>query len=177
MKFEPRAEFDRERNAVSVAGAHMVIHCHHYNSHLLQAMEESGFVDPRKVIGGSVEGSIYRSLNEYLAAHSEIDSIEDRLEIATDMFRYFGFGLLDMSGVSDVGGTARAPSSHFATGWMAKWGHRKTPCCYFTVGYIAGAVEAVFGKPIGYYDVVEKDCLSTGADSCRFTVEVREDGN
>jgi hypothetical protein len=172
MKFEPRAEFDRERNAVSVAGAHMVIHCHHYNSHLLQNMEESGFVDPNKVIGGSVERSIFRSLNEYMSNHPELKSVEDKLEVATDMFRYFGFGLLDLSEVTESGGTAWAPSSHFASGWMVKWGNRKTPCCYFIVGFIAGALEAAYGKPRGYFRVVEEECMSVGADRCKFMVEV-----
>jgi hypothetical protein len=143
MKIELKPEFDRTNNAVTVAGAHMVIHCHHYNTHLLQT------------------------------AHPEVASVEDKLKVAIEMSKTFGFGLVDFSEVTEEGGTVWAPSSHFATGWMAKWGHRQTPGCYFTAGYVAGALEAAYGKPLGYYKVAEEECLAVGAPKCRFTVEVK----
>ena len=171
MKVDLKPEFDREKNSVRVAGADMVIHCHHYNTHLLRNLEESGFVDASKVVSRSVEKSIYKAVGKYAAAHPDAATPADKLQVAAEMAKTFGFGILDFAGLGEKGGTAFARSSHFARGWVVKWGNRETPGCYFLAGYIAGALAVAYEKPVEYYRVTEDECLATGADMCKFTVE------
>lgn len=170
MKIELQPVFDAENNTIIVAGATMVFHCHHYNGHLQRNLENSGFVDAATVIARSVAKSINNAIKHYVAVHPELDTPQGKLQVAAEMAKTFGYGALDLSQLNESGGTAWANSSHFATGWLAKWGQRETPGCHFMAGYIAGALAAAYNQPLDHYHVEETECIAAGAKKCKFTV-------
>jgi hypothetical protein len=170
MKIDLQPTFDAATNTITVAGATMVFHCHHYNGHLQRNLENSGFVDAPSVIARSVAKSIDSAIKNHVATHPELDTPQGKLQVATEMAKTFGYGALDLSQLNESGGTAWANSSHFATGWLVKWGQRETPGCYFIAGYIAGALAAAYNKPLDYYQVQETECIAVGAKKCKFVV-------
>jgi predicted hydrocarbon binding protein len=66
------------------------------------------------------------------------------------------------------GGNVVSPSSHHVTGWLAKHGKRDTPGCHFTRGWIAGALEAIYLRPLEFYTVEEKRCKMMRHEQCEF---------
>jgi len=64
-------------------------------------------------------------------------------------------------------------SSHHVTGWLAKHGRRETPGCHFTRGWIAGALEVIYQRPLGFYTVQEQRCKMKRDAECTFHVEER----
>ena len=61
-------------------------------------------------------------------------------------------------------------SSHHVIGWLAKHGRRTTPGCHFSRGWIAGVLEVIYNRPIGYYLVEEKTCKMMLDEKCLFMV-------
>ena len=83
-----------------------------------------------------------------------------------------GFGALELSRLSERGGTATMLRSHYAMGWRSRWGVRTTPACYFPTGYLAGAVAIASKLAPERVTAVETECHAAGAAHCSFLVEV-----
>jgi hypothetical protein len=79
-------------------------------------------------------------------------------------------GIIYFQQVGENGGVLVSPASHHVTGWLAKHGRRETPGCHFTRGWIAGALEAIYGKSPGYYTVRETACKMARDPDCVFEV-------
>ncbi|MCD6319230.1 MAG: 4-vinyl reductase [Candidatus Desulfofervidaceae bacterium] len=163
--------FSPEKNLISVSGALVSLHCHHFNCGLLKAIEELKGIDGLTLFVKTTEEVYRHFFSDYLKQHPELTTPADKLQAASEMYYAFGFGKLNLSNLNEQGGTAKATSSYYVTAWLAKYGRRHTPVCYFTCGFIAGVLESVFTKPIGSYKVKETKCLITGSDFCEFEVK------
>ncbi|MEW5910879.1 MAG: hypothetical protein AB1659_13835, partial [Thermodesulfobacteriota bacterium] len=80
-------------------------------------------------------------------------------------------GILHFKTVKAGSAKVISTSSHHVTGWLAKHGKRDKPGCHFARGWIAGALEAIYQKPLGYYTVKENRCKMIRDTECSFTVE------
>ena len=86
------------------------------------------------------------------------------------LFQNCGLGVIHFKRIRPVGGHVVSPSSHHVTGWLAKHGKRDTPGCHFTRGWMAGALEAIYNRPTGFYAVEEKYCKMMRDEECDFFV-------
>lgn len=101
------------------------------------------------------------------ASEQKLNSPEEVLKMAADLYRFQGFGVLDFS--SHQVNQVRGVSSHYVEGWNCCYERESRPVCTFAEGYIAAAMGAAMGVR---YEVVETECMYQGGDCCKF--EIRE---
>ncbi|MBW2644921.1 MAG: 4-vinyl reductase [Deltaproteobacteria bacterium] len=173
----PSLKFDSDNNIMEFNGALISLHCHHYNCGLLKAIEEIPSLDGHAVVVESAAEEFFRNFKQLLAGELKGISTVKALEEAAELYRFMGFGRLDLSELTESGGTAYADSSYYVVSWLAKYGRRETPVCYFTCGYIAGVLGAIFDAAPSTYDVKETQCMILRHDLCEFSVSKKVNGD
>jgi len=174
----PALKFDSDHNTIEFNGSLVSLHCHHYNCGLLKTIEEVPLVDGHAVIIESAAEEFFVNFKQYLSRELEGVSADRALHEASELYRFMGFGRIDLSGLTAQGGMAYADSSYYVTAWLAKYGRRVTPVCYFTCGFIAGILGAIFDVPPHTYEVTETQCIIMGHDeNCEFIVSKKRNAD
>lgn len=146
----------------------VIFHCHHYNVVLQQSIEDVATQFPV----GSIEHDGAAIVAHHQLSHAfEGTDRGDRLPFAAEYFRLRGFGLLDLGGLTDQGGTVSLRNSHYALGFKTRGVQRDAPACKFACGYVAGALAAAHDLPAGSFRATETSCVARGDDGCRISVE------
>ncbi|MDP3028454.1 MAG: V4R domain-containing protein [Deltaproteobacteria bacterium] len=166
--------FDPNLNIMKLDGVMVSLHCHHYNCGLVKALEEIAEINAMEVFVRAATEEFYLNFNNYILSLEKDKTDRDKLEAAVEMYRFMGFGRIDISQLNETGGKAWANSSYYVVGWLAKYGRRQTPVCYLTRGFLAGILAAIYGRMIDDYKVEEDHCMITGCDRCEFTVSVNK---
>ncbi|MFT3765197.1 MAG: hypothetical protein QM820_06730 [Minicystis sp.] len=168
MSLPPTPVSDLDRSIVTLGGRRLVFHCHHYNVFLQRSIEDGlGERAPALLTNAAMEAA-RGALVGLDPAGSPAAVIARAAAILADQ----GFGRADVTALGPWGGTAVMDRSHYAVGWLAKWGRRATPCCFFPAGWLAGAVAVAGGHTPERVAVREVSCLAAGAERCSFLVEV-----
>ncbi len=167
-----KISFDANSNIILLDGAMVYLHCHHYNCGLIKVLEDIEGIRARDIIVQSAAEEFYTNFSEYIKKYLMEKTDFEKLNAAEDLYRFMGFGRIDLSGVNDKGGMVYANSSYYVIGWLAKYGRRDKPLCYLTCGFLSGVLSAVYLKPLDYYKVIEKHCMITGHSHCEFIVSV-----
>ena len=155
-------QYDWKNHRRQVAGEELIIHCHHYNSKLQHTIEGAAKVDGKQIITSSA----HAAFSAFLArAVRPTDSEADKLAVASALYAYLGFGMLDMSNATK--GEVTASASHFVEGWRAGFPQRSTPVCTFTEGFLQAAMKVATGRAVR---VRETRCMMQGHSACRFDV-------
>lgn len=163
--------FNVERGMIELGGRRVVAHCNHYNVFLQRTIED-GLKEraPRLLVAAGIEAS--RSLLSGIEKAAPANSVKESLERAVRIFAEHGFGTFDIAKLGESGGVATMPRSHYAIGWLSRWGVRSTPGCYFPAGYLAGAVAVAAKVAPERVVATETQCHAAGAEICSFVVEV-----
>jgi hypothetical protein len=98
--------------------------------------------------------------------------VKDRLARATKLFGSLGFGLVDISRLTEQGGKVVLSTSHYAIGWRAKFGPAAAPVCHFATGYWAAALAAATGVAPERVLSTERRCGAVVEESCAIEIEV-----
>jgi predicted hydrocarbon binding protein len=173
----PKPEFDADRNVIKFDDSLISLHCHHYNCGLLKTIEEISHVDGHALIVETAAEAFYANVKQLLSRGFMGASLGRALQEASELYRFMGFGTLDLSRLKEGGGYAYADSSYYVMAWLAKYGRRETPVCYFTSGFIAGILGAIFDVTPHTYEVKETQCIMLGHDHCEFLVSRRSNGD
>ena len=171
VSFDWKRELDRRNHQVVLFGQPIAIHCHHYNINLQKTLEDTLGEEGIRLIYQSAEEAIYCSLKTLLAQYREIKTVKSKLEMCAIMYQNCGLGIIHPQKIDNSGGFVISYSSHHVTGWLAKHGRRDTPGCHFSRGWLAGALEAISGKPLGAFSVKEIKCKMMRDKECLFHVE------
>jgi hypothetical protein len=171
VTFDWKQELARHGSQLVLSGQPIVIHCHHYNINLQKTLEDTLGEKGLRLIYRSAEDATYHGLKALLAQYREIRTVKSKLEMAAIWFQSSGLGIIYPQQVRSCGGVIVSPSSHHVTGWLAKHGRRDTPGCHFSCGWIAGALAAIYSKPLGAYNVVELKCKMMNLKECIFQVQ------
>jgi predicted hydrocarbon binding protein len=164
--------FESDLNIIKLDGVMVSLQCHHYNCGLVKVLEEMEEVNARDIFIQAATEEFYKNFNNFISSHLEGKTGSEKKEAAADLYRFMGFGRLDLSRLNESGGIVYADSSYYVTGWLAKYGRRTTPLCHLTCGFISGIMSAIYGKTPGEYSVEEKKCIITGNDMCKFVVSL-----
>jgi len=162
--------FARNGNELFLSGTPIALHCHHYNMNLQKTLETSLGDEGTLLLYQAAEESSYASFTSFLMHHPKITSVKSKLELASISYQYCGLGIINFTNIGPEGGRVVSPHSHHVTGWLAKFGKRKTPGCFFSRGWIAGVLAVIYNKHIGYFSVIECECKMTLARNCVFEV-------
>lgn len=166
-----RGELSRDGHRVILSGLPIAMHCHHYNINLQKMLEDTlGEKGVQLLLQAAEEVSFYGFQSLFLH-YSGIKTVKSKLELAATIYQNCGLGVIHFKNVGPRGGCIVSPSSHHVTGWLAKHGRRGTPGCHFSRGWIAGVMEVIYSRPIGWYRVAEKDCKMMRNDECVFLIK------
>jgi len=177
MSIVPSLNFDSDHNIIQFNGSLLSLHCHHYNCGLLKTIEELSQIDGQAVIVESAAEEFFGNFRQLLSNELEGMSPDKALQEASELYRFMGFGRLDLTKLTARGGIAYGHSSYYVTSWLAKYGRRDTPVCYFTCGFIAGIVGAVFDVTPHTYEVKETECMILRHERCEFVVTKKSNGD
>ena len=166
-------DWNKETNTRIVEGKSLVFHCHHYNCFLQKTIEGPEDVDGKSILTDAARGTAYEHFTTAFSNHADLATPEQKLGFASEFFRIAGFGLVDFSNAGEEGGVVKCPTSHYARGWLSKWGARKTPCCYFNTGWIEGVMAASYRKGKDHYKAEETRCEAVDGKGCEYKVKVR----
>lgn len=162
-------EFDASTNVAMLGGQPVIFHCHHYNCALQKVIEQNMGAAAADLLADAAATPARQQLATLAA-----DGKGEVLQLASTVFAQLGFGTLALDRISETGGTAQAHASHYALGWLAKYGPRAEPACHFVRGYLAGALAAAYELDLSKISVRETHCAASGAsEACAFSVEVR----
>jgi len=146
-----------------IAGAQVIIHCHHYNSRIQNTIESAQGIDGKQIIVDSAEAACFAPIQESLQAD---DDDAAKWAAAVELYAHLGFGHFDVSELaSDV---ITATSSHYVEGWATGFKQHDGPVCSFAEGYLQAAIAAVTGDVVSVKEVA---CMNSGAERCRFEVD------
>lgn len=161
--------FDRERCRHSVDGINTVLHCHHYASLYCQLADDADHFNGRELLKRSSEMAFWEVLSKHFADHN-VTELADRVALAEEYWSVCGFGKLAFDHVGELSAAAHMDHSHVDEGWIKKWGQREKPVNFIGQGYLAAAMAAVYGLPVGSYTVYETQSIVAGADASRFSL-------
>lgn len=164
-----------------VATSPMLYHCHHYNLFFDQTIDDA--LGPERGIQVRTQAAYEASsqfLNAFISALPPT-SPEERLDLANTVFSALGQGTLELD-VSPTGGKAIGRNLHYGFAWREKYGShikRYHPADAVAAGYIAAAIEAAFGMPLGTVECRETSCMAMGGsrDHCAFEVTEADDSS
>ena len=162
-------QFDRQRCRHSSDGIDTVLHCHHYASLYCQLADDADHFNGRDLLKRASEMSFCEVLSKYFAKHGVTD-LAERVALAEEYWSACGFGKLKFDHVGELSAAAHMDHSHVDEGWIKKWGQREKPVNFIGQGYLAAAMAAVYGLPVGSYTVYETQSIVAGADASRFSL-------
>jgi len=152
--------FDPEAHTITLGGSRLVFHCHHYNVFLQRSLEDA--------VGARAAGlqrdaacEAARGMLTRVFAAAPDGSLEQRLARAAALFGGLGFGRADVTGLDAMGGIVRVSPSHYAIGWIAKFGHSTRPVDHFATGFFRGALCAAAGHAPERVTAEQIQCASS----------------
>lgn len=163
------AILDVEHRRCLVGGEPAIFHCHHYNTFLQRSILDAEDIESRPVLIGAAAEVAYAQLREIFAGQ-ELSEVSARAALASELYRWAGFGVLDLAGLSAEGGTISSEFSHYSLGWKTKFGESGAPVAFFDQGWLAGALAAIHDLPLGAYSVTQSACMATGAERNVYTL-------
>lgn len=171
MPLDWRAALTRDGHRVILSGLPIAMHCHHYSINLQKMLEETMDSEGVALLFKAAEEASFLGFRSILRQYPKIRTTKSKLELASTIYQNCGMGIIHFQQIGPKGGLIESPSSHHVTGWLAKHGGRQTPGCHFARGWIAGVLEAIYGKSLGSYSVEELACKMTREPKCIFQVK------
>ncbi len=169
-----KANYLNDRNACMMMQEPMILHCHHYNVFLQKSIEASSdYIDAEAILTDSAQEVGYSVFSDYFKEGNFSES--EKLKTIEELHSCCGFGVLDLSAVTSAGGVVHSPSNHYVEGWLSKFGERKTEkygAAFFTAGFIAGALDAVYEKELGCFCSKQTHCKTKGDTTNSFEVTI-----
>jgi predicted hydrocarbon binding protein len=152
--------YDFRMNRLVVGGEAVILHCHHYNCFLQRSIQDAEYIDSAPILVGAAAEVAFAQLTKLLSRTPDVAARKATVEA---LYRACGLGLIDLSGVTDRGGEVRTRSTHYSIGWKEKFGRSRAPVAFFSTGFLAGALAAIYGLPLADIEARQTVCISTGA--------------
>lgn len=153
--------YDFATNRLVVGDEPIILHCHHYNCFLQRSIQDAEYIDSAPILVGAAAEVAFAQLTSLLSRTPDVPA---RKAIVEALYRASGFGLIDLSEVTAEGGEMRTRSTHYSTGWTEKFGRSRTPVAFFSTGFLAGALAAIYRLDPASIQARQTACRSTGAD-------------
>lgn len=164
--------FDQEHSCLEVGGEAMVFHCHHYLNYLLRSILDADYIDSRPFLIGAAADAVYHQLGNLCKGLSSADA----KKMAASMYKTFGYGLIDLNGMSEEGLVLSTVKSFFSKTWSMKFGQSNMPVDYYTSGFLAAAYAVIYQRPLHEIHVKQTSCMACG-DECNTHVVRPGTGN
>ncbi len=145
----------------------------YFNIHFQKSLEDLGEgLDLKSILSTSAQEIASSQFIKYFQ-DNEKHSVEEKKQVVTDYFADCGFGILDLKSIQAKGGHIDVYNEHYGTAWVKHFGKRNEDLPgvgYFTMGFLCGIIEAIFGTKPGTFDGKQLSCISQGKDHSRFEI-------
>lgn len=162
--------FDQNTKRHRINGVQSVLHCHHYTALYTQLALDAGETD---LLKDCMREVIRKVLDKYFADNPEIDSIQEKINIACQYYALVGLGSVKVHFIGRYSGKVELLSSHTDDGWIKKWGKFDKPVNYITAGFIEAMFESVLNMPAKAFNAIEIQSIVMGADTSIFNISRR----
>lgn len=162
--------YNETYNSLEIAGEAMIFHCHHYLTNLQRTILDADYIDSRPFLIGSAADAVYNQLSNLCEGLNESDS----KQMASEVYKAFGYGLINLESLDQNGGTVSTTKSFFSKSWDMKFGKSEKPVDYYTAGFLAAAYAVIFDKDLGRVHVEQSACMACGDEANRFEISYGE---
>lgn len=151
-------KFDEQHNALDIGGEAMIFHCHHYINYLQRSILDAEYINSEPFLIGSAADAVYHQLSTLCAGLS----VAEAKQLAQEVYKVFGYGLIDLSAMSADGVTLTTYKSFFSKTWVMKFGQAAKPVDYYTRGYLAAAYAVIYKVPLSEVVAEQLSCMACG---------------
>jgi predicted hydrocarbon binding protein len=159
-------EFDQEHNYLAIGTEAMIFHCHHYMINLQRTIIDADYIKSELFLIGSAADSLHYQLSDLC----EGLSIDESKKMAQDIYKTFGYGLIDLSNMNENGVELQSTKSFFSKTWTLKYGQSKKPVDYYTAGFLAAAYAVIYKKELKNISAQQLTCMACGDDYNSFVI-------
>lgn len=160
-------EFDKTHNCLEVGGEAMIFHCHHYITNLQRTILDADYIDSKLFLIGSAADSVFHQLTNLC----EGLSIDASKEMAQDIYKTFGYGLINLKEMNENGVDLQTTKSFFSKTWVMKFGQSPKPVDYYTTGFLAAAYAVIYKKELKNIYAEQVTCMACGSDVNSFLIK------
>ncbi len=168
-------KFDEQHNCLFIGGEAMIFHCHHYITNLQRTILDAQYLDSNRFLIGSAADAIYYQLSNLCQGLS----LDESKQMAQDIYKIFGYGLIDLSCINENGCELRTTKSFFSKTWEMKFGKAANPVDYYTSGFLAATYAVLYNKELKDIEATQTTCMACGDEynthiikvgSCNFDI-------
>lgn len=165
--------YHNDNHTFQFADEPIVIQSDYFNIGLIKSIETlSKKIDVRGLLVDSAHEVVYSQLRKCFDSNEKMETAEKK-EFVEQYFAHCGFGKISLKYLSSKGGYVEMESEHHAEAWLKYYGKRKFSnhgLGYFIIGFLSGAVEAIFDKALGTFDGKQSSCIAKGDEVSRFDI-------
>ncbi len=151
-------EFDKEHNYLEIGGEAMIFHCHHYITNLQRTILDADYIDSKLFLIGSAADAVFYQLSNLCDGLT----IDESKEMAQDIYRTFGYGLIDLSDMDENGIELKSTKSFFSKTWKMKFDKADKPVDYYTAGFLAASFAVIYKKELKDIEAQQTTCMACG---------------
>ncbi len=160
--------YDAEHNYLEIAGEAMVFHCHHYITNLQRTILDAEYIDSKLFLIGSAADALFHQLTNLC----EGLSVDESKVMAQDIYKVFGYGLIDLSAMDENGIELSIRSSFFSKTWLEKFGESDKPVDYYTAGFLAATYAVIYKKELKDIYANQESCMACGDAQNNYIVKL-----
>jgi hypothetical protein len=163
-------KFDEEHNYLEIGGEAMIFHCHHYITNLQRTIMDADYIESSKFLIGSAADSIYHQLTNLCKDLN----LEESKQMAQDIYKTFGYGLIDLSCMDENGCELKTTKSFFSKTWFEKFGKSDKTIDYYTTGFLAATYAVLYKKELKDIYAKQTTCMACGDDINTHVIKLGE---
>lgn len=163
-------KFDEEHNYLEIGGEAMIFHCHHYIINLQRTILDADYIDSSRFLIGSAADAVYYQLKNLCKDLS----LEESKIMAQDIYKTFGYGLINLQSMNENGCSLKTTKSFFSKTWEMKFGQNSKPVDYYTCGFLAAAYAVLYNKELKDINALQTTCMACGDENNTFEVKISE---
>lgn len=166
--------YQEDKNVYYFASEPLSFQSEYLNLHLQKGIEElGGKLDVGEILVTTAQEITYSLFSKLFSKSERLSKVTVRKKVVEDFYAHCGLGRIDLHAIQAKGGYIEAESEHFAVAWKKFFGLRdesKSGVAFYSMGFLCGAMEAVFGVKPGTFRGKQLQCLSKGHGSCKFEI-------
>ena len=159
-------KFNEAYNYLEIGGEAMIFHCHHYVINLQKTILDVEYIQGKLFLIGSAADAVYCQLTNLCDGLS----IDESKKMAEDIYKTFGYGLVDLSSMDENGIELSTSNSFFSKTWQEKFGESDKPVDYYTSGFLAAVYAVLYKKELKNIYADQIECMTCGDDQNSFIV-------
>ena len=160
--------YDLEHHYMEIGGEAMIFHCHHYITNLQRTILDAEYIDSKLFLIGSAADALYYQLTNLC----EGLSVDESKKMAEDIYKTFGYGIIDLSEMDEDGVKLESSSSFFSKTWLEKFGESQKPVDYYTAGFLAATYAVIYKKELQDVFADQTHCMACGDEKNSFEVKL-----